>query len=160
MSGPGEPADDAYYRYPAGSAEHYAAYEKAFAADDGVTFPFPDDPYASYEADHAYELAYESLEDEDGGWFSPPLRPDFLPHPEQPAVAIDDFEAEPWLRVSRDHGTGRCRRGGSDSWPYRLRATLHQRDPREPNSWGSLRSPACGQAASHQCRFRRGSRGG
>jgi hypothetical protein len=51
--------DDAYHRYPVGSPEHYAAYEKEFTAQDGIGAAVPGDPEASYEADNAYELAYE-----------------------------------------------------------------------------------------------------
>lgn len=58
--------DDAYYRYRAGSGEHYAAYEKEFIARYGIGFPFPDDPRASYEADNAYELACERYAESGG----------------------------------------------------------------------------------------------
>lgn len=55
--------DDAYYRAPVGSPEHYTAYEKEFAADDGIGFVFPDDPRASYEVDNAAELAAEAYDE-------------------------------------------------------------------------------------------------
>jgi hypothetical protein len=51
--------DDAYYRSPVGSREHYAAYEKEFNARRGGGYAFPDDVRASYQADNAYELARE-----------------------------------------------------------------------------------------------------
>lgn len=51
--------DDAYCRYPAGSREHYAAYEKEFSANGGIDAAVPGDPEASYEVDNAWELAYE-----------------------------------------------------------------------------------------------------
>jgi hypothetical protein len=51
--------DSAYYETPAGSPEHYAAYEREFNATPGALYAFPDDPQASYEVDNAYELAYE-----------------------------------------------------------------------------------------------------
>ena len=51
--------DDDYYRYPVGSRQHYAAYEKYFIATDGIGAAVPGDPEASYEVDNAYELAYE-----------------------------------------------------------------------------------------------------
>ena len=54
--------DDAYYQYPVGSPEHYAAYEKEFNAGgiDPVDDPsIASDPRAMYEIDNAYELAYE-----------------------------------------------------------------------------------------------------
>lgn len=52
--------DDDYYRYPAGSPEHYAAYEKEFNA--GGIDPADDpevagDPETMYEIDNAWELA-------------------------------------------------------------------------------------------------------
>lgn len=54
--------DEAYYRYPPGSPQHYAAYEKEFRAG-GIT-PTGDpaidsDPAALYEIDNADELGYE-----------------------------------------------------------------------------------------------------
>ena len=51
--------DDTYYRYPVGSQEHYAAYERYFISNDGIDAAVPGNPQASYEADNAYELAYE-----------------------------------------------------------------------------------------------------
>ena len=51
--------DDAYDTCPVGSLEHCAAYEKQFIALDGIGAAIPGDPQASYEADYAYELAYE-----------------------------------------------------------------------------------------------------
>lgn len=51
--------DDDYYRYPAGSPEHYAAYEKKFIATDGIDAVVPGDPQASYEIENSYELAAE-----------------------------------------------------------------------------------------------------
>lgn len=47
--------DDDYYRYPVGSPEHYAAYEKYFIAMGGIGFAIPGDPEASYEADKGSE---------------------------------------------------------------------------------------------------------
>jgi hypothetical protein len=58
------PVDDAYYRYPAGSPEHYAAYQKEFTASDGIDAAVPGDVEASYEADNAWELAYERQNEE------------------------------------------------------------------------------------------------
>jgi hypothetical protein len=54
--------DDAYYRSPVGSAEHYAAYEKEFTAGGITPIDDPDianDPRAMYEVDNAWELAYD-----------------------------------------------------------------------------------------------------
>lgn len=59
-------ADDDYFRYPVGSPEHYAAYEKHFTALGGIGFAVPGDPEASYEVDNACELAYERGYD---GWY-------------------------------------------------------------------------------------------
>jgi hypothetical protein len=69
--------DDAYYRYPAGSSEHYEAYKKEFIEQHGIGYPFPD-VWSSYEVDNAYELAWERYAesgdpdnpdmDEDAGW--------------------------------------------------------------------------------------------
>jgi hypothetical protein len=61
--------DDAYYRYPAGSTEHWEAYLKEFKQCHGIGYVFPDDAWASYEVDNAYELAaldYEDPEPDDG----------------------------------------------------------------------------------------------
>jgi hypothetical protein len=49
--------DDDYHRYPVGSPEHYAAYERHFTATGGIHAVVPGDPQASYEVEHAYELA-------------------------------------------------------------------------------------------------------
>jgi hypothetical protein len=51
--------DDDRLRYPIGSKEHYAAYEKEFTTDGGIGYPFRDDPQGSYEVDYAYELAFD-----------------------------------------------------------------------------------------------------
>ena len=51
--------DDNHLRYPIGSKEHYAAYEKEFTTDSGIGYPFHDDPQGSYEVDYAYELAFD-----------------------------------------------------------------------------------------------------
>ena len=48
-----------HLRYPIGSKEHYAAYEKKFIADRGIGYPFSNDPQDSYEVDYAYELAFD-----------------------------------------------------------------------------------------------------
>jgi len=48
-----------YHRYPIGSKEHDAAYEKEFTTDAGIGYPFPNDPQDSYEVDYAYELAFD-----------------------------------------------------------------------------------------------------
>lgn len=58
--------DDDYYRYPVGSPEHDAAYEKYFIAMGGIGFAIPGDPKASYEVDNAAELAYARGYD---GWY-------------------------------------------------------------------------------------------
>jgi hypothetical protein len=57
-------ADDDYFRYPVGSPEHYAAYERYFRSMDGIGFVFPGDPESSYEVDFAVELANERWDDE------------------------------------------------------------------------------------------------
>jgi hypothetical protein len=57
-------ADDDYFRYPVGSPEHYAAYERYFHSKDGIDCVFPGDPESSYEADFAGELANASWDDE------------------------------------------------------------------------------------------------
>jgi hypothetical protein len=54
-----------YFRYPIGSPEHFAAYERYFNSLGGIGFAFPDDLEASYEADFACELASERAY---GGW--------------------------------------------------------------------------------------------
>jgi hypothetical protein len=51
--------DDDYYKYPAGSPEHYAAYDWHLIATGGLDVAVPGDPQASYEIDCAYELACE-----------------------------------------------------------------------------------------------------
>ena len=56
--------DDDCYKYPAGSPEHYAAYERHFTATGGLDDAVPGDPRASYEIDNAYELACERGYDE------------------------------------------------------------------------------------------------
>jgi hypothetical protein len=67
--------DDDYYRYPAGSPEHYAAYEKNFIATGGIGAVVPGDPQASYEVENAYELAaarydaYQEYLDGAAGWW-------------------------------------------------------------------------------------------
>jgi hypothetical protein len=48
------------YRYPIGSPQHYAAYAKEFKADYGIGYPVSSSPRASYEADYAYELAFDA----------------------------------------------------------------------------------------------------
>lgn len=61
--------DSNYYRYQPGHPRHYAAYEKEFHAG-GIDPPgnpeIDSDPYASYEIDNAYELAYERVIEEEG----------------------------------------------------------------------------------------------
>jgi hypothetical protein len=57
--------DSDYYRYPIGTPEHYAAYAKEFEANYGIGYPVPGSPRASYEADFAYELAFDA--DQYGG---------------------------------------------------------------------------------------------
>lgn len=83
--------DRAYYEAPAGSPEHYAAYEKEFTETGGVGFPVPDSPEDSYEVDNAYELAYER-------WFAenePQAREQ--DQPGSPREAAPEYEAEvPW----------------------------------------------------------------
>lgn len=58
--------DDAYYRSPVGSPEHYAAYEKEFTAQGGIDAAVPGDVEASYEVDNAWELAYDRMVEEGG----------------------------------------------------------------------------------------------
>jgi hypothetical protein len=84
--------DPAYYQAPAGSPEHYAAYEKEFTETGGALFPVPDSPEDSYEVDNAYELAYER-------WFA--ANEPQEAEPQDPAgphyEAAPEYEAEvPW----------------------------------------------------------------
>jgi len=51
--------DDVYYRAPAGSPAHCAAYAKEFEATGGVDAAVPGDVETSYEVDNAWELEYE-----------------------------------------------------------------------------------------------------
>ncbi len=67
--------DDAYYRYPAGSSEHYEAYKKEFIEQGGAGYPFPDDAWSSYEVENAYELAWERFA-ESGGPDNPDMDED------------------------------------------------------------------------------------
>jgi hypothetical protein len=74
-----------YYRAATGSAEHYAAYAKEFEAEQGIGFPLPDDPAASYEVDNSYEFAYDAQAENDG-WTSVLMPVDLsrtLPMPRQ-----------------------------------------------------------------------------
>jgi hypothetical protein len=92
--------DDAYYRSRVGSREHYAAYKKEFNARYGIGYVFPDDVRASYQADHAYELAYERfaesgetadiIADEDTEWEDSDR---YTLHPGDP-----DIDPEIWLQ--------------------------------------------------------------
>jgi hypothetical protein len=85
--------DDDYYRYPVGSPEHYAAYEKWFIATGGVGAAIPgDDPQASYEIDNAYELAAERYDESE----------DMYRHQLE-----EEAEADRWWRAreSRSRGT-------------------------------------------------------
>ena len=83
--------DHAYYEAPAGSPEHYAAYEKEFTETGGAGFPVPDSPEDSYEVDNACELACER-------WFAenePQAGEQDQPGP--PREADPEYEAEvPW----------------------------------------------------------------
>ena len=58
--------DEDYFRYPTGSKEHYAAYEKEFTAYGGIGYPFPKDALGSYEVDYAYELAFDRYAESGG----------------------------------------------------------------------------------------------
>jgi hypothetical protein len=51
-------SDDGY-RYPTGTPEHYGAYARDFETNYGIGYPAPDSPRASYEADFAWELAWD-----------------------------------------------------------------------------------------------------
>lgn len=114
--------DDAYYRSPVGSPEHYAAYEKEFNVG-GIT-PVDDpgianDPRAMYEIDNAWELAYErwfseaerEAEEEKAQWWADrgvQIADDLVDDPRgwlgddwyrqsRPAEPDAEPEAEPWF---------------------------------------------------------------
>lgn len=97
--------DPAYYTAPAGSPEHYAAYEKEFEANHGLGFVFEDDPEASYEVDNAAELAYERwfeeyelAQDRLAEEAAPDIaEPDADPDPAPAAGAAADLEPELWF---------------------------------------------------------------
>lgn len=57
--------DPAYYEYPPGSPQHYAAYKKEFLKQNGIGYPVPNDPATSYEIDNYGELAYDNSDSYD-----------------------------------------------------------------------------------------------
>lgn len=89
--------DDPGYRYPIGSAEHFAAYEREFRELGGAGYEFPGDVEASYEVDYAAELAYERYcerkppEGWDTGWEEEKESDSPAPTPSVPDYEIEWF---------------------------------------------------------------------
>jgi hypothetical protein len=80
------------YRYPTGSPKHYAAYAKEFEADYGIGYPSPDSPRASYEADYAYELAWDDYATYGGDRYA------------APEAGGDADEKGPWVPLLNEEG--------------------------------------------------------
>jgi hypothetical protein len=84
-----------YYTLPAGTPEHYAAYEELFRAADGTGFPVPGDPRASYEIDHSWEIA-------PGSYQFPPEGPAAHRRGAEAAPAAGPAISQPGAELDRD----------------------------------------------------------